>query len=273
MTFKTVVISGGSSGIGLDLAKAYAAQGANIALLARNQEKLDNAVEACKQHCINDEQQINGYSVDVSKSTEIAHVADIIHTDVGVPDLLILSAGIVQSVRFMDQSDEDFERIIQTNVTGARAVAKTFLPHMIDKKHGHVCFVGSLGGLISTYGYSAYGASKFAITGMAGALRQELREFSIGVSVVCPPEVDTPMTANEDAHILKQTRFIKDIGGTLPVSAVTREAVKGIAKNRFIIVPGKKAKLSYAQTRFMPRVFAWCMQCMVTLGTRFGRGQ
>lgn len=273
MTFQTVLISGGSSGIGLDLAKAYAVDGANIVLLARNKQKLDLAVEACKGLCIRGDQKILAYSVDVSDVESLTGcVAEVLST-VGTPELLILSAGIVQSIRFMDQADEEFEQILKTNVIGARAVVRAFLPVMIQQKRGQICFVGSLGGLISTYGYSGYGASKFAILGMAGALRQELHEYKIGVSVLCPPEVDTPMTDDESAHILKQTRFIKDAGGTLPVAVVTREARKGIHNNRAIIVPGKMAKLSYLQARFIPRVFGLFMQLLVTMGARFGRGK
>ena len=74
------------------------------------------------------------------------------------------------------------------------------------------------GGIISTYGYSAYGASKLAVV---GALRNELYQHGIGVSVLCPPVVDTPMVAKESDHILPETRFVKDLGGLLSVEAVT----------------------------------------------------
>jgi len=263
MKFKTVVITGGSSGIGLDLAKAYAKQGSDIVLLARNQQKLDNAVKDCQQLALNDNQKILAFSVDVANAQALQSCVETIKAQVAVPDLLILSAGIVQSVRFVDQADDDFEAIMQTNVMGSRAAAKAFLPEMIARKKGQLCFVSSLGGLISTYGYSAYSASKFAVIGMAGAMRQELHSHNVGVSVLCSPEVDTPLVAYESEHILPETRFIKDIGGTLQVGPVTKATIKGVAKNRFIIVPGLMAKISYAQARFMPRFFGWMMQQMV----------
>lgn len=269
MKFKTVVITGGSSGIGLDLAKAYTQQGCDVVLMARNQQKLDEAVALCSSLKKNAEQKVLAFSVDVADKEALAASVQHIKQTVAVPDLLILSAGIVQSVRFMDQTDAEFESIIQTNVMGSRAVARAFLPEMIQQGKGQLCFVSSLGGIISTYGYSAYSASKFAVLGMAGALRQELHAHGVGVSVLCPPEVDTPMVQSESEHILPQTRFIKDIGGTLNVETVTRATVKGVAKNRFIIVPGLMAKISYAQSRFMPRIFGWFMQQLVGLSTRF----
>lgn len=268
MKYKTVVITGGSSGIGLDLAKAYVGQGCDVAILARNQAKLNEAVSACKALAKTPDQTIQAYSVDVGDSASLAECVESIKRDLSTPDLLILSAGIVASERFIEQSDAGFESIMQTNVMGSRLVVRAFINDMVARKNGQICFVSSLGGIISTYGYSAYSASKFAVIGMAGALRQEVHEYGVGVSVLCPPEVDTPMIHKESEHILPQTRFIKDIGGTLNVKTVTKSAMKGISKNQFIIVPGLMAKISYAQARFMPRIFGWAMQLMVKFSSR-----
>jgi 3-dehydrosphinganine reductase len=167
---KIVVVTGGSSGIGLDIAKAYSREGANIILLARNQARLNKAVNECKALVKFDTQQILSFSVDVTNKVQLTTVVTAIKQQVGDPDLLVLSAGIVASVRFIEQNDDDFDAIVQTNVMGSRAVAKAFLPEMIERKSGQICFISSLGGVISTYGYSAYSASKFAIVGMAGCM-------------------------------------------------------------------------------------------------------
>lgn len=269
MKFKNVLVTGGSSGIGLDLAKAYAAQGANVVLLARNQGRLDTAVKECLTQCVTADQKVIAFSVDVGDADALSATVENVKAQMGPLDLMILSAGIVQSVRFMEQSDEDFNNIMHTNVVGSRAVAKAFLPEMIKQGIGQVCFVSSLGGLIATYGYSAYSASKFAVIGMAGALRQELHASGVGVSVLCPPEVDTPMVAKEAEHILPETRFVKDIGGLLSTATVTKATIKGVNKNKFIIVPGVMGKLSYMQARYMPNVFGWFMQKLVGLADRF----
>ena len=268
MSSQTVVISGGSSGIGLDLAKAYAQQGANLVLLARNQQRLDQAVKDCQQLSQSPSQKILAYSVDVSDQIKLDECVASIKEQVNVPDILILSAGIVASEHFLEQSDQGFDDIYQINVLGSRAVARAFLPDMVARGKGQLCFVGSLGGLISTYGYSAYSASKFAVVGMAGALRQELDASGVGVSVLCPPEVDTPMVANEAHNILPQTRFIKDVGGTLNVATVTKSALKGIQKNQFMIVPGIMAKFTYWQARCFPKTSAWVMQQLVRYASR-----
>ena len=105
MKFQTVVITGGSSGIGLDLAKAYTQQGCDVVLMARNQSKLDDAVASCSTLKIRSDQKVLSYSVDVADKSALAESVERIKEVVAVPDLLILSAGIVQSVRFMYQAD------------------------------------------------------------------------------------------------------------------------------------------------------------------------
>jgi len=265
---KTVVISGASSGIGLDLAKTYAKQGANVILLARNQARLDSAVSECKNNAINTNQSIFSFSVDVNDKEKLAACAAEVKAKVAAPDVLILSAGIIASVRFVDQSAQEFEHLLSTNVMGSRAVVQAFLPDMMANRHGNICFISSLAGVIPAYGYSAYSASKFALIGMAGAMRQEFAEYNIGVSVVCPPEVDTPMVENEAKHILPQTRFTKDLGGMLSVEAVTKSVLKGVAKNRFMIIPGAMAKFSYWCARVFPRTFSAIMQLLIRLSSK-----
>jgi short-subunit dehydrogenase len=269
MKFKNVLVTGGSSGIGLDLAKAYVKQGANVVLLARNQSRLEDAVKACTTLCLLADQKVMACSVDVGDSEALNQSVQDIKNKIGTLDLIILSAGIVQSVRFMEQRDQDFNDIMRTNVVGSRAVAKAFLPDMIKQGKGQLCFVSSLGGLIATYGYSAYSASKFAVIGMAGALRQELYTSGVGVSVLCPPEVDTPMVAKEAAHILPETRFVKNLGGLLSTATVTKASLKGLSKNQFIILPGLMGKMSYMLARYVPNTFSWFMQKLVDQASKF----
>ena len=141
MKFKTVVITGGSSGIGLDLAKAYVQQGCDVALLARNQTKLDDAVLACKPLLKNDQQKVKAYSVDVADAQSLSQCVTDIKQTLSTPDILILSAGIVASERFVEQSDAGFESIMQTNVMGSRLVVRAFINDMMKQKSGQICFV------------------------------------------------------------------------------------------------------------------------------------
>ena len=258
-----VLISGASSGIGLDLAKAYAANGWSIALLARNPKRLERALMECHHLATNDHQSFETYEVDVADTASAYGHRQQVEAKQGMPDLLILSAGIVQSIPFMEQSDEEFDAILATNLLGCRRLAKAWLPQLVARGRGQICFVSSLAGFIAPYGYSGYSASKFALLGMAGALKQEVHALGISVSVLCPPEVDTPMVAQERTYISPVARLLKDLGGTLQVDTVTRATLKGLDKKRFLIIPGFQAKLTYHFARLCPGLFGWAMQRIV----------
>ncbi|USD36108.1 SDR family oxidoreductase [Ferrimonas sp. SCSIO 43195] len=260
------LISGASSGIGLDLAKAYAARGWRLALLARHPERLAQAVSQCQS--LAPTAEVCGYSVDVDDAKAVQDSVAQIRAQQGQPQLLILSAGIVQSIPFLDQSDDEFEALMQTNLLGSRRLAKAWLPAMLEQPQGQICFVSSLAGLIAPYGYSGYSASKFALLGMAGALRQEVSPQGITVSVLCPPEVDTPMVAQERTYISPVARQLKDLGGTLQVDTVTRATLSGLEKGRFLIIPGFRAKLSYHGARLFPGLFGWAMQRIVNWASK-----
>jgi 3-dehydrosphinganine reductase len=118
-----------------------------------------------------DKQIVLSFSVDVTDKAKWANVVTAIKDQVGAPDLLVLIADIVTSERFIEQSDDDFDAIIQTKLMSNRTVARAFSPDMIQQKSGQICFIKSLGGIISTYGYSAYSASKFAVIGIADSMR------------------------------------------------------------------------------------------------------
>ncbi len=268
MQHKHVLVTGGSSGIGLDLAQAYASLGWSVTIVARDQKKIDDAIIRCQQISSLPRSQIRGYSIDINNSENVAAFAKTTSLEIGTPDLIILSAGICYSKRFIDDSEDSFETLMKTNVFGSRTFVKAFLPDMQKRRSGQICFVSSLAGIIPVYGYSTYSASKFALIGLAGALRQELTEYNIGVSVLCPPEVDTPLIAEEAKSILPQTRFLKDVGGTLDVKTVTKAAQKGIANNRFLIIPGVKAKFTYLQARLAPRLSAWITQKLINFASR-----
>lgn len=260
---QSVIITGGSSGIGLDLARFYAAAGAHVALIARAQDKLDAAASECRRCARSETQKIEVLSLDVADTSVVQQKIDALLAHFPVPDIVILAAGVVASRRFREQDEEEFERIIRINLMGARQMARALLPAMLAKGRGQLCFIASLGGIVAPYGYSAYSASKFAVIGMADALRQELYGTGVGVTVVCPPEVDTPMVAEEAKHILPQTRLLKDLGGTLQPAVVTRATVRAIDRDQRLVIPGVLAKLTAWQFRLIPGVSHWVIRRII----------
>jgi 3-dehydrosphinganine reductase len=254
---KRIYITGGSSGIGLGLARHYASAGNDLVLLARDQSKLDAAVSACRDLAVNAGQVIAAVSLDITAYDKLAMRMDSVVFDYGSPDLLILSAGIAGNKIFLDTSAAEFDRMVDINLAGSREVARTLLPAMLQRGSGQIAFVSSIAGLMGIYGYSAYSASKFAVTGLSQALRQELAGTGVSVHLVCPPEVNTPMIQAESLAAVPQTRFLKDLVGTLEPDVVARKIARGIDRRKALIVPGVRAGLMVWTSRHFPGLFAW----------------
>jgi 3-dehydrosphinganine reductase len=253
---KRVYITGGSSGIGLALAHFYAQRGDDIVLLARDQEKLDAAVSSCKRMSVNTGQVIEGESLDITAYRSLPAAMEKVIARNGLPDLLILCAGVAGNKRFLDTTAEEFDRIVDINLAGSREVARAVLPGMLERGSGQVAFVSSMAGLIGLYGYGAYSASKFAVTGFAQALRQELAGSGVSVHVICPPEVNTPMIAAESQASVPQTRFLKDLVGTMEPEVAAVKIARGISKHKAVVIPGVRASMMVWTARHFPELFA-----------------
>lgn len=253
---KRIYITGGSSGIGLGLARFYAKAGHDIILLARDQEKLNAAVSSCLSMTVTPSQIIKGESLDITGYDKLpAAMASLLARE-GLPDLIILCAGVAGNKRFLDTSAQEFDRIVDINLSGSREIARSVLPGMLQRGSGQIAFVSSMAGLVGLYGYGAYSASKFAVTGFAQALRQELAGSGVSVHLICPPEVNTPMIAAESQDSVPQTRFLKSLIGTMEIETAAKKIVKGIRKHKPVIIPGIRANMMVWVARHFPELFA-----------------
>lgn len=258
--YQRVCITGGSSGMGLAIAAHYAALGSDVAIIARNREKLKCAVDECRAVSVRPNQRIESYAVDVGDTDALPAILHEMLSEFGTPDLLLLSAGVASGNTFAGLASEDFDRVMKVNFFGSKEVIKGVLPAMLTQGYGQIGIVSSMAGLIGVYGYSAYCASKHAVTGLASVLRQELSNQGIGVTLICPGEVDTPMVAAEAATILPQCRMLKDLTGTLTVPQAIQPIVSGLARNRALVIPGLRPRLAYLAFRWCPGMFAWITQ-------------
>jgi len=254
---RIVYITGGSSGIGLAVARYMAALGANVGLFARDSDKLTTAVETVCNACVQAEQTIFSSSMDVDDLDDVRAKCAQALAEFGVPDILITSAGIPMAGRFEETDADRFDAVLRTNLYGTRHVIAALLPAMKARGCGHLVPVSSSAGLFGVYGYSAYGASKFALVGLAECLRSELLNHHIRVSVFCPPEIETPILEAEKDDLPPVTRKLKNLAGTLSVDYAAEYLVQGILKNRFMIIPGFRAKVFYWLKRLMPLPVFW----------------
>lgn len=240
---KKVLITGGSSGIGLATALILARQGAELVLLARDPEKLERAREEVS--CLGPVETI---ACDLGDLSSIAEAV----AQVGPVDVLINNAGITRPGNFLELPPEVFEQMMRTNYLGAVHLTRLLLPPMLERRRGHVAFVSSLLGLLGIWGYSAYAPSKFAIRGFAECLRCELRPHQVRVSVCYPPDTDTPQHEGEQAFLPPETRAIAGSGGLLAAEEVARKLVRGMAAGKFDIIPGLSAAVVAHANRVFP---------------------
>ncbi|PSB12693.1 short-chain dehydrogenase [Pleurocapsa sp. CCALA 161] len=232
------IITGGSSGIGKAVAKLLTQQGANITLIARDRHKLAQAQQELQQVMVNQTQQINIAQADVADRASITSALEQAIATLGSPKLLITSAGITHPGYFTEIPLEIFEQIMSVNYFGSLYSIKAVLPAMIEHPPGQIVLISSGAGLIGIYGYSAYCPSKFALRGLAESLRGELKPKGIKLTVVYPPDTDTPQLAAENKIKPPETKQITASAQVLTAEAVAQEILQGVAKNKFAIAPG-----------------------------------
>jgi 3-dehydrosphinganine reductase len=242
---QVALITGGSSGIGLATARLLAAQGAHVWLLARDPDRLAAALAQVQSTCPSAEQRCGVIQADVSDAGQaIAAVQQVIER-AGVPDLVINSAGVVHPGYFQDLDLDRFHWMMDIDYFGIVHVVKAVVPHMIERGSGHIVNISSLAGILAIYGYTAYSGAKFAVRGFTDALRSEMKPLGIQVSIVFPPDTDTPQLAYENQFKPPETREIAGNARAMTADQVAKSILDGVAHRRYIIIPGFEGKLFY----------------------------
>ncbi|MCB0643455.1 MAG: SDR family NAD(P)-dependent oxidoreductase, partial [Phaeodactylibacter sp.] len=170
---KSIVITGGSSGIGLAIATALARHQNRLILLARNTEHLEAAAEQLRAQ---GNSEVHIYPVDISDRPYCTAVITQIGATHGI-DLLINNAGISHCRYFDNITVDDFDQITQINYLGALYCTKAAWPFLKAAEPGRIVFVSSVAGCVGLIGYSSYVPTKFALTGLAESLRMEGQRF------------------------------------------------------------------------------------------------
>lgn len=221
-----VIVTGGSSGIGLETARGYLERGKKVTIIARNQQRLDDAVKELTKSSLPAAAKLQAISCDVSASEPdvIAAIGKAV-SEFGEVDILINCAGISVAGEFSSLSAEDFQRMLHVNVLGSVYPTRAVVESMKARRRGHVVFVSSQVAQAAIHGYSAYAASKWALRGLAEALQMELKPFNVQVSLSYPPDTRTPGYAEEMIHKPKITAVISETGTVLEAAEVGRDIV------------------------------------------------
>jgi 3-dehydrosphinganine reductase len=222
-----VVITGGSSGIGLATAQEAVARGARVSLLARDPVRLADAAETVGA--------VATASVDVAQDGALRAAVATVVAQGGPCDVLITAAGSAHPGYFERLDDSVFRDQMEVDYFGTLHAVRAVVPSMIERGHGHVVTISSTAGLIGVFGYSAYAPAKYAVRGLAETLRSELAPHGIVVACVYPPDTRTPGLDAEDA--LKPAETVRISAAITPREAVdvARAIVRGIEKDRLVI--------------------------------------
>ncbi len=181
---KTILITGASSGIGAALAAAYAAQGITLILTARNEARLNAVADACRAKGAT----VFTECVDVREKVALAHYIESMDAQHPI-DLAIANAGI---------SAQDPEEVFAVNLHGVLNTIHPLVPRMVARGHGQIAIMSSLAGIRALPSAPAYSASKAAVRFYGDALRGELKDSGVHVSVICPGWIVTPLTDKND---------------------------------------------------------------------------
>ena len=220
---KHVIITGGSQGIGAALAGAIAAPGARVSLIARGEPALRDTARRTGA---------DWATADVTEPSQLAAAINRLESDHGPVDVLVCCAGIAVPGRFADLSMQEIAHQMTVNYLGSVNAVRAVLPGMVERSSGRIVLTSSTAGLLGVVGYTGYGPTKAAIRHYALALRYELENTGVTVSVVYPPDTDTPGFATESPRRPPETAAI---AGTIPPISAQRVAdaiVSGVERGK-----------------------------------------
>lgn len=198
---KNIVVTGASKGIGRAIALYFAERGFNVAACARNEEALTELRKELTQ--------FNGNPItevcDVSDPKAVSLFAQKVLTEWKSIDVLVNNAGSYLPGRVIDEADGNLDFLIKTNLYSAYNITRAFINGMMERKEGHIFNVSSIAGLQAYPNGGSYSISKFAMTGLSKALREELKPYNVRVTNIAPGATLTDSWAGTD---LPKSRFI-----------------------------------------------------------------
>jgi 3-dehydrosphinganine reductase len=234
-----VMVTGGSSGIGLATAEAFGRLGARVSLIARGRERLRTAVDTLRRDGID---AVFRQADVADRSSLTLAVGELVATN-GSCDILIASAGLCHPGYFQEIDDEVFRKEMDVNYFGTLNAVRAVAPLMIEQRSGQIVGISSGAGLLGVFGYTAYGPTKFAVRGLMESLRAEMVPHGVRVHCVYPADIDTPQFAFEKTIRPSETAAITGIIKPLPPQRVAKAIIRGVRRDRFAIYTDTQTRL------------------------------
>ena len=185
---RTVLVTGGNRGIGYAIAQEFLAQGHRVAVTARSGSGPQGSLSVV---------------ADVTDGASLDAAIQEVEAKLGPVEVLVANAGITKDTLLMRMSDEEFESVVNTNLSGVFRVLRRVTKSMIKQKFGRVILIGSVVGLLGSAGQVNYAATKSGLVGMARSITRELGSRNITANVVAPGFIDTDMTAELSEELQK----------------------------------------------------------------------
>ena len=214
---RKVLITGASRGIGRAIAFAFAQEGAHVALVATNQALLDSVAEELAPMG----RTVIAKSVDICDGAAVKTAVDEIKKELGGLDIVINNAGITRDQLLLRLKEDDFQKVLDVNLTGAYRVTKAACRYLLKSPHGRIINLSSIVGITGNAGQSNYAASKAGLIGFSKSLAQELSSRGVTVNVIAPGFISTDMTGalSEDQQAAIQGRIpLGRIGSPLDIA-------------------------------------------------------
>lgn len=256
-----VFITGAGSGIGRCTAIAMAKRKTRLFLVDINERGLQ---ETCEMAIKEGAEECTCRVMDISRYEEVKGFAEEIHRNSGPMDIIMNIAGIALLSLIEDMTHRHWEKVINTNLWGPIYVMESFLPEMIKAKRGHIINVASAVGLGGAPWHAAYSAAKCGLVGLSEVLYYDLKQHNIGVTVVCPGAVDTPMKYSVEILGVNNPSAVERVMKLFSRQAIHPEKVasqiiNAIEKNKFLVITSLDIKLAYFCKRYFPHLYNFIM--------------
>jgi len=213
LTGKTAIVTGGSRGIGVEMAEGLAEAGANLMLCARREEWLNETVEEFRGKGFT----VEGKTCDVSTESDVQAVVDATVEKFGAVDVLINNAGIGHVGTILQTTEEDLDKLYNVNVRGIFSLTKAFLPSMINRKYGVIINTSSIGGIVAVKDRLAYCTTKFAVIGFTKSLALDHALEGIRANAICPGRVETPFVKKRISEYPDPQKAYEEMAATQAV--------------------------------------------------------
>ncbi|XP_044765491.1 3-ketodihydrosphingosine reductase [Coccinella septempunctata] len=231
---KHIVVIGGSSGIGKSIAELAARKNAHVTIIARNIDKLAQAIEDIRKCSVNPaEQRISYVSVDVTNFEDIENNLCEIEETIGPIYMLVNCAGFAICGEMERFSVHEIKSLININILGSIYPVKAIIPKFKQRREGIIVLTGSLVSLFGMYGYSIYSSCKFALRGLAEAIHMELKPFGVTVTLALPPDTDTPGFHQENKSKPIETSKISTMGTLYKPDEVAEKILRDALDGNF----------------------------------------